>query len=571
MKKYINYIRSGCLLGIGLLFYSCSDDFLEVVPKDQVAAPVIFSTETTGDLALYDAYKMLPDQEGHGNEEAYYSYDHFENWSDNTVCCFSWAVSFRDTQERPMGADVYNPGWYNHGYPAMPFLYISGYANSGSIFMGIRKANFFMKNATEYKANFSETWYKTRMAEARFIRAYLYHMGWMAYGGLPIITEPLSLIEQGDEIFRPRATIEETGKFIIEELRLAAEDLPDEVSKGRATRVAALTLKAWCELYMKNYTDAVTTCEEIMTKSVAGHNLFQGGYNAQFMAENNNNIECIFAYQHDVKSLPGLRSKYYGPKGEYGGWAGMQPSQSLVNAYRMSDGLPQDKSPLYDPQRPYDNREKRFYESVIYDGAEFAGKVYSMDKGDLYNPAQEYQTGYFRRKGINPAMTTADMQNNADGANYPFFRYPEVLLMYAEAKIELNQIDQSVYDAIDKVRTRGELPTLKESYKKESFGQTELREILRNERRIELAFEGGKRYWDLIRWRTAHIILNQSYFGMTKNTAGEYEEVLIKKCTFHEDRNYLFPLYTPWLEQNPEMRAQNGGPDGWVNGQNPGY
>lgn len=570
MKKYIKNLQVLCLLGTGILFVSCSDDFLEVVPKDQVAAAVIFNTETTGDLALYDVYAMLPDQEGYGNEEAYYSYDSFENWSDNSVCCFAWAVSFQNTQERQMGADVFNPGWYNHGYPAMPFLYISAYDNHGSIFMGIRKANFFIKNVKEYRDNFSEAWSTTRIAEARFVRSFYYHMAWMAYGGLPIIEEPLSLIEQGDEVFRPRATIEETGKFIIRELKEAAEDLPDEISTGRATRVAALTLKAWCELYMKNYEDAVATCDEIMTKSTAGHGFFQGGYNAQFMEENNNNIESIFAYQHEAKTKPALRSKYFGPKGVYGAWGAMQPSQNLINAYRMSDGLPQDESPLYDPQKPYNNREQRFYESIIYDGAEFAGKVYSMSNGDLYDPTQEYQSGYFRRKGIDPDMTTADMENSLDGANYNYFRYPEVLLMYAEAKIELNQIDQSVYDAINQVRTRGKIPTLQNSYKKASFGQSELREILRNERRIELAFEGGKRYWDLIRWREAHVILNQPYYGMSKNDNGEYEEIVIKKSTFH-DRNYLFPLYTPWLERNPVMRAQNGGPDGWVNGQNPGY
>ena len=565
MDKYMKHVRyAGILLMAFMGFSSCGDDFLEVIPKDQVAASTIFSNETSADLALYDVYKELPDMEGWGNEESYYSYDSFEHWSDNAVCKFDWAVTYRDLQTRSMTADQYNPGWYNHGYPALPFVY-------DKVFKFVRKANFFIENVALYKSNFSEEWIKTRVAEARFLRAVYYHEMWMAYGGLPIITRTLNLSEQGDNIFYPRSTFEQTGKFIIQELKEIANDLPDEISKGRATRAAALTLKAWCELFMNNYSDAAATCQQI----IGGvHSLFTAtgatSYNDQFMEENNNNCESIFAYQHDKKTKTGLRTKYFGPAGEFGAWGAMCPSQSLVDDYLMKDGLPKEDSPLWNPKKPYDNREPRFYQSVIYNGAEFAGKVYDqVNQKDLYDPSREYRSGYFRCKGINPDLTTADFEVNADGANFAYFRYAEVLLMYAEAKIEQNQIDDQVLKAINDVRVRAGIPTLQDTYGKTSFEQNELRDILRRERRIEFAFE-CKRYWDLIRWRTAEIVLTEPYYGMTVNAAGEYEPVFLKASAFHKDRSYLFPIYTPWIQINHRMLEQNDGVE-FFDGQNPGY
>lgn len=566
MNKYIKQVGyTGILTMAFMNFTSCGYDFLEIVPKDQVAASTIFSNETSADLALYDVYKNLPDEEGWGNDGgSYHSYDSFEHWSDNAACKFDWAVTFRDLQTRPMTSDQYNPGWYNHDYPAIPFIY-------DKVFKFVRKANFFIENVEIYKANFSEKWIKERVAEARFLRAFYYHEMWMAYGGLPIITRTLNLSEQGDNIFYPRSTFEETGKFIIKELKDAAELLPDEVSKGRATRGAALTLKAWCELFMHNYADVATTCQQVMG---GVHSLFKAtgatSYNDQFMEENNNNSESIFAYQHDKKTKTSLRSTYFGPGGEYGAWGAMCPVQSLIDDYLMKDGLPKEVSPLWNAEKPYDNREPRFYQSIIYNGSEFAGKVYDQFKQkDLYNPAREYRTGYFRRKGINPNMTTADMKNYVEGANFIYFRYADLLLMYAEAKIEQNQIDNSVFSAINDVRVRGGIPTLEKTYDKVSFSQGELRDIIRRERRIELAFE-CKRYWDLIRWRTAEIVLNQPFYGMTVNEDGKYETVLIKASAFHKDRSYLFPIYTQWIQINPKMLEQNDGVE-FFNGQNPGY
>ena len=191
-----------------------------------------------------------------------------------------------------------------------------------------------------------------------------------------------------------------------------------------------------------------------------------------------------------------------------------------------------------------------------------AGTAYGLD------PAKNNQTGYFRRKGIDERLKG---QLGMDGSNTIFFRYAEVLLNFAEAKIELNQIDQQTIDAIDKVRQRAGLPTLMKTYNRQ-LSQDEIREIVRRERRVELAFE-TKRYWDIIRWKTADIVMNQPSYGVkVADNNGEITltKVVVKNNEFLK-KNYLFPIYRNWIDSNPAIKAQNGGPDGLVNGQNPGY
>ena len=185
------------------------------------------------------------------------------------------------------------------------------------------------------------------------------------------------------------------------------------------------------------------------------------------------------------------------------------------------------------------------------------------------NPGAENNTGYFRRKGIDASLIG---NLGKDGANYNFFRYAEVLLNYAEASIEAGNIDNTVTGAIDKIRTRSGLPTLEDTYHR-SLSQNELREIVRRERRVELAFE-NKRWWDLIRWKTAEVVLNQPKYGV-EITQQSGQWVYNTRSVVHTQeflqRNYLFPIYQGWIDANPEIKSQNGGPDNWSNGQNPGY
>jgi hypothetical protein len=553
MKKilYDSFILVVCVMAIP----SCTEDFLELIPRNQLTDETIFSDESGADMFLNDIYRYLPSPEGPvmtGNIGARVIAS-FEGWSDNVVSAYLSDLSWTKSISRDYSPDV-NLN-FDH---SVPFVY-------NDVYGYIRKCNLFIENVEKNPSHFSEEWKTRRIAEARYIRAYHYHEAWMAYGGLPLIIKTLDRYEQGDAIFYPRSTKEETYNFIIKELNAIVGDLPNEIGTGRVTQGAVLALEAWCHLFYGKYAEAASAARKIMDSGIYG--LFPD-YNEQFMGENNNNKESVFAFQQIASTFRSSRSQFFGPIEYYGAYGTMQPTQSLVDDYRMSNGLPIDhENSGYDPLNPYENREKRFYQSIIYDGAEFAGKIF--ETFDLYraNDARHH-SGYARRKGIDPALR-GNFQ--AENSNYPFFRYAEILLIYAEAKIELNQIDQSTVDAIDLVRTRGEIPSLTETYglAGTSLSQSQLRDIVRTERRIELAME-CKRYWDLIRWRTAEDVLNKPKYGMDKIN-GVYTPFVIHNCEFNPSRHYLFPLYRGWLESNPVMAAQNGGPDGWVNGQNPGY
>jgi len=552
-----NIRRHAGLALFSFVLFSCNKGFLEITPTDQLSAESIFADQAGADVFLNDIYSNLPDEEG-GN---YYVYDPFENYGDNAVTGFEWTMSWVLSVTKSYSASVYNPGLYNHTYPAMPFMYDHMYSN-------IRKCNLFIEKIKENPANFQDDWKVKRLAEAQFLRAFYYHFAWMAYGGVPISTEVLNRQVQGDSIFIPRSTFEETYQFIDNELAAAADNLPDIQGGGRATKGAALALKGWVELFARKYAEAAVTNKQVM--DLGTYNLFPD-YNGQFLASNNNNNESVFAYQHFPATKPNLRSSYFGPKGSYGGWGQSQPTQSLIDDYIMKNGLPiTDSSSGYDPQHPYQNRELRFDESIIHHGSVFAGKTYNMAIGGefAYDLGRENSTGYFRRKGIDESLSGNFIQ---DGSNYNFLRYAEVLLSFAEAKIELGQIDQDVIDAIDKVRIRGGIPTLMNTYQR-TLSQDEMRVIVLRERRVELAFE-NRRYWDLIRTRMAMTLLNQPAYGVTiQDNNGN---LTLTKAVAHTsqflEKNYLFPLYQGWIDANHQIKAQNGGPDGWVSGQNSGY
>ena len=128
------------------------------------------------------------------------------------------------------------------------------------------------------------------------------------------------------------------------------------------------------------------------------------------------------------------------------------------------------------------------------------------------------------------------------------------------------------YNLQECLATRSGLPTLQDTYSR-SLNQSELREVVRRERRVELAFE-NKRWWDLIRWKTAEVVLNQPKYGV-EITQQSGQWVYNTRSVVHTQeflqRNYLFPIYQGWIDANPEIKSQNGGPDNWSNGQNPGY
>ncbi len=529
------------VIGLG----SCKK-FLEVLPKDQITAASIFESTGNADLFLNNIYAGLPGP--------FATFDPTENYTDNAMNGVNGQVS----------RVLYATSVYTASNA--PTLW--------GLYNNIRACNLFIQKATA--SALTDSWKKQRLGEARFLRAYYYHLLWTHYGGVPIITEVLNQ-EMGDEIFKARNTDQETFKFIADECAAIAADLPVQAEVGRATRGAALTLKGWCELFqaspLKNTTNdgskwalAAATNKQVM--DLKRYDLFSN-YNTQFFEDNNDNVETIFAKKYlGGTTLGGSREGLQGTwivGGLQRAYGGVDPTQELIDEYVMANGLPiADPASGYDPQNPYVNREKRFYQSIVYDGAMWLGYEVvirqgagSRDETDLSNINESTNTGYYLLKGLNPkyAINGSNQQNSA---NFIIFRYAEVLLNYAEAQNESAGPDASVYDAVNKVRLRSELPPLRPG-----SSQAEMRVAIQRERRVELAFE-EKRWYDLMRLKLAEKNLNGTLHAMViqkENNKWVYKVVPAAEGAriFYANKNYLYPIPQSTIDKNKKIT------------QNPGY
>lgn len=542
---------------VAALFSSCKkDDSLDVVPRDRLSDATVWTDASTADVFLNDIYGKLPD----GNNW----YDPTENWTDNSVCGYNWPESRNVIQQAS-----YTPSTavFSGAYGRLPFDWALLYSY-------IRKCNLFIESVTA--SQLPDTYKKLRIAEARFLRSYFYHWLWMIYGGVPLVTQVLSSTEQGDAIFIARSTFEEILNFITTECAAVAPDLPKvSAQTGRVTQGAALTLKGWCELFGGKFAASAATNKQIIDELGGTTYTLFSDYGPLFMPENNNNKEGILYRQYLPRVWGGRADSYYGPTFTKGGaetsWGAIGPTQELVDDYFMANGKSiSEPGSGYDPQNPYLNREKRFYQSIVYDATWWYNDTIYTRQGigsknqiDLADRDDATNTGYYLRKRLNDKITLgADNWNNpgTSAQNYYYFRYAEVLLNYAEAQNEAVGPDASVYTAINAIRTRAALPNLTAG-----LSQAAMRDAIRHERRIELAFE-DKRYWDLIRWRTAHIVLNTPVHGIAiTGTQGNfvYTPVNIAGGTkkFNNPKNYLFPIPQYAIDQNPKLQGH----------QNPGY
>jgi hypothetical protein len=515
---------------------ACSD-YLDLSPTNRVTDEIAWTNSDNADMFLNNIYAGLP--------RAYNTADPVDNFSDDAI-----AGPVNQYSRTTFALSNYNSS-------NAPNYWTDNYAN-------IRKCNLFIEKAGT--SELDEDWKRVRIAEARFLRAYFYHVLWMHYGGVPVITEVLIQSEQGDAIYRERNTAAETFEFITGELGAIAPDLPAKPEAGRASWGAALTLKGWCELYeasalnnpgndLAKWQKAAETNKQVIESGL--YSLFPE-YQTMFYEENNNNVEEIFSRQYlGGTSLGGSREGLTAPfnvGGESKSWGGVRPTHNLVQEFFMANGLPiTDPGSGYDPNDPYRNREKRFYYTVTYDGAEWLGNtmIYRVGSGSLNEFDRGSPTGYDLVKGMNPMYAThGDQMLNS--ASQKFFRYAEVLLNYAEAQNEASGPDQSIYDAINLIRERVDLPPLKTG-----LSQEEMRKAIHQERRVELAFE-QKRLLDLLRWKTAEIILNQNLLGMKieDTPSGKVATVVPVaggERSFYPEKNYLLPIPQSAVDKNPQL------------------
>ncbi len=549
------------LLGAALLLNGCkNDDFLNVDPKNAVTEISAYSNETNADLIVNDIYTNVPSSSNDSNQN-------LEQYSDNGFCAAGWQTAQTVVRAGAISAAnvPYGPG---------------GMWDWENTYTKIRKCNLFLQNAEKYSANFSATWKTQRVGEVKFLRALYYTYLFTSYGGVPLIDKPLDSTTDPDGLFVARSTVDQTLAFIVADCDAAAASLPATAARkgdGRATKGAALTLKGWVQLFaasplynpgndVAKWTAAAATNKQVL--DLGTYSLFPD-LGTFFLQENNDNQEVIFNKEYIAVTAGQSKEGTYGPVNVNGvaqGWGNYAPTQSLVDDYLMSNGLPiTDPASGYDPQNPYLNREKRFYQSILYDGATWQGDILTMRIGgnnqiDLNSTSDVSNTGYYGRKTLDeriPAQTSRAL--TANGANYVIFRLGEVLLSYAEAQNEAVGPSASVYAALNQLRQRAGLPDLQAG-----MSQSQLRDYIHRERRVELAFE-DKRWFDIRRWKiTAGPtgVLNTPSFGMMitpDKTTGKltYAKVKVFENRFFDYQN-LMPIPQQDLAKNTKL-VQNPG------------
>ncbi|NGM60824.1 RagB/SusD family nutrient uptake outer membrane protein [Sphingobacterium sp. SGG-5] len=388
---------------------------------------------------------------------------------------------------------------------------------------------------------------RTRMkAEAKFLRAFYYTMLTTYFGSVPLILEAPDTEKHGK---LPKTERRKIITQIVNDLDDASAILPPIYTSndiGRATKGAALALKARVLLFeaspLNNSGDPANPTGDVLkwkaaadaAKAVidmapeAGYDLFPN-YRRLFMPENENSVECIFDVQFKA---PEQGSSF---DVENRQWNENAPLQDLIDAYEMLPGF------TYNAAQPYANRDLRMYQTIVFPGDTYMGSITT-------HTAPFKNTGYGVKKySIYDAEPNSNIINeNRSEINYMVIRYADVLLMYAEAMNEaLASPDAdinitNIYSAVNKIRQRGGLLPI-------GSGKTkvEMREIIRQERRVEFACE-GLYYNDIRRWRTAESVLNATIY----NSQGQP----IVKRSFDAGKDYWWPVPLTQSDLNPNLK-----------------
>jgi hypothetical protein len=467
---------------------------------------------------------------------------------------------------------VYNDCMSDNGYDQFPWegyeIYASGFSTPTEPgvnrwdFKSIQKCNWFLANIDKVPASSLTEEKRARMkSEARFLRAYQYFVLSQSYGDIPLVLNELTPTEANNIT---KTSKELVVKFILEELTDLAPSLPIAYSGsdiGRITRGAALGLKARIELYNEKWTDCIATCQQLMS-SPFSYNLYPN-YTDLFRPANANNEEVLLDVQNLKDDNPAWVLITLAPNSQ-GGWSSIAPTQQLVDAYETKNGKTIQEDATYNPLQPYANRDPRLDASIIRAGALYTGAFFDPFSGtDFYKNNNCSPTGYNVKKFISNIDDFRGTNFGTDidntGLSFIVMRYAEILLSYAEAKIEANQIDQSVYDALNKVRNRVGMPNVNTTVYN---SQATLRTLVRRERRVELAME-GLRWYDIQRWKIGDEVLSGKVTGSPLGTVDPNNGALTltpnsnipaTDRVFSSAKNYLLPIPQKEVDLNKNLK-----------------
>ncbi len=455
---------------------------------------------------------------------------------------------------------------------------------------GIRSANLFLESFSleqferfEFNSDYEENMKRVSKYpyEVRFLRAfYMFELA-KRYGDIPLLKESCT-IEEVNKL--KKTSFIDVIDFIAEECASIANELPvnhnDYMSEtGRVTKGAALALRSRALLYaasplfnpdnqISRWEAAAKAAYDVISMNV--YELENINDDALYSSMGGNEVlkskQLIF--ERRATSTTNTFEARNEPMGYEGAKGGNTPTQNLVDAYEMKNGDTFDwdnethVENIYYDVNGNQTRDPRLYLNVLTNGAMWLNKIVDTSEGG-WNKTMDgsTNTGYYLRKYMNPSVSLDPDKPNKLFHHYILFRYAEILLNYAEAMFEVKGADGTTDYCKMSARTALNLVRESADMKKVDVDGETFKQKIRNERRIELAFE-GHRFFDLRRWKIAEQEEYRNIYGVKITGSGSslsYEKVLLKQMYWDSNNKmYLFPFPQSETYLNPDL-IQNPG------------
>ena len=505
MKKYIILF-----VILGLASFSCDDKLLNLESLTEPVDATFYANEQELDLALTGVYSTLVYTGQYGLPMPVVI--------DNSATDIGISRGFEG------GSGFGELGAGSHS--ATSAIYQNTYSYS---YKAIARANSLLNNMERAIEVVDPEKYSQIQAQALVIRAYYYMYLTELFGDVPLILEPNTSTE---EALIPRSPKSEVVDRILSDLQTAAGILPNKWSDsgyGRITKGAALALSARIALYNERYDIAAQSANLVIQGAGEMGYALHPDYEELFSLAGEKSSEIILSmpFKDGFHTTQFPRSQGSRTKN---GYSTNVPTQSMIDSYEGADGQPIDESSVYSPQDPFENRDPRLRASMILPGDVWAGQIFESHpdsvtlrnaNGSAIGGNNNSRTvawpaafcGYMWKKyTIEEYQEMSQIWSDMD---FIMIRYAEVLLIYAEAKIEMGQVDDSVLAALNRIRARayGVDVSSTDSYPAVTTNDpAELREVVRRERKVELANEGF-RLFDIRRWRIAEKVMPVTIYG----------------------------------------------------------
>lgn len=540
MKRHKNTITLWLLLLMSILSQTSCSDFLDKDPKTDTNLTYvqIFTDPHLAPGFLNDAYSLLPD-------------------GFNRVGSAMLAAACDEAEHSDAGSEIrlFNSNSISASYNPDDVW--------DAMYKGIRKCNIFLQELDGLIAEYNSIPENNRpnyRGQAIFLRAFFHFELLKRYRNIIYVDQVMDPFNEEDVYSFPQLDFQDAVNKIVADCDSAKSLLPEKITadedRGRPSKAAPMALKARMLLYaaspLNNPTNdlalwqrAENAAKEIYdNKSVMGISLMSKGSYGKIFTEPYNS-EIIFATQASNRN--DIEAANYPISYQGNGY--INPSQDLVEAYVMASTAYNNPMNGYDPANPYTKLEDRFAASVLYNNAPFKGtyiETFVGGKDGLYATNTATKTGYYMRKFLVPDINLE--KNETARRPWIFFRYAEVILNYAEARNEvLDMPDAIVYKLLNEIRARtGLRNNLSASQLTGADGlspKEEIRNYIKHERRIELAFE-EHRFWDLRRWKDAEIVLNKPLRGISieKNETGFTYTPFEAAQRVFEPKFYWYPI-----------------------------